>query len=44
MVDRRVNKHNSQTFLAQRLHGVEDGAGSRQKGLDDTVVSVLRVL
>jgi hypothetical protein len=44
MVDRRENERSGQTFIAQRLHGVEDGAELRLKGLDVTVVPVLWAL
>ena len=44
MVDRRENERGGQTFLAQRLHDVVDGAEPRLKGLDDVVVPVLRAL
>ena len=44
MMDRRENERNRQTFLAQHLHGVEEGAEPRLKGLDDAIVPVVRML
>jgi len=44
MVDRRENKRGGQTFLVQRLRGVEEGAELRLKGLDDAVAPVLWAL
>ena len=44
MVSSRKDKRSSQTFLAQLLQGVEDGAEPRLEGLDDAVVPVVRTL
>ena len=44
MVDRRENERGGQTFLVQRLRGVEEGAELRLKGLDDAVAPVLWAL
>jgi hypothetical protein len=44
MVDRRENECGGQTFLAQRLHGVEEGAKSRLEGLNDAIILVLQAL
>ena len=44
MVDHRENERGGQTFLAQRLPGVEEGAEPGLKGLDDTIILVIRAL
>jgi len=44
MVDRRENEHGGQTFLAQRLQGVKEGAESGLKGLYDAIIPVLQAL
>ena len=44
MVDSRENECGGQTFLAQRLQGVEDGAEPQLEGLDNAVVLVVRTL
>ena len=44
MVDRQENERGSQTFLVQRLQGVEEGADPGLEGLDDAIIPVLRAL
>ena len=44
MVDSREDKRGGQTFLAQLLEGIEDGAEPRLKGLDDAIIPVVRTL